>query len=328
MEDCNQNSQLIFFLETNDIETESMSKTEELLSEFGILFKSAEYQIRNAIVWLLDSVSENIQIAASNIFLCILHIYYSSLLNSQTQVTEHDYFIELSAVRLSILTQIKTRKVREVLKVLETTKLIEIGKHSVGNQTTIRVPILALRRLNIADIECQQNIEDNLKELEASRERSMEILRNNRSKGMIPFDMINDNISDTELMKSIVPDEEQRNMVYVVSYYYNKYTGKLFPWNIGNFNAILYNWRNRSDRKKSELGMSYAIYEAVHEKFDKVPLGKRIQTNYTPDISFSMYRDRETLSNLCYDDIFGQFTEFKDWLNSYKRNMATKDCPC
>ena len=302
---------------------------QEIIYLFDILISEKYYHFRNTIKSILaDTCNQSYELLCTEVYDYIFHCYYKCLRNSYKELAEHDMFMLLPIERIVIETRTYRKSVQRAIKLLTEVGLLEKGPYALKKQTTFRITEDAVTQICESSIELDDQIAYELGDHRDKLERTLETLRNNRSKGMIPFDMINSCLNDAETMKMLVPDEEQRNLVYVVSHYYFKYTGQLFDWNLGNFNAILCNWRNRSDRKKSELGMSYAIYEALREKLTKIPIGKRIQTNYSPDVSFSVYTDKETLKNLYYDDILGHFPEFREWLELYKSNKTTDSCPC
>ena len=187
-----------------------------------------------------------------------------SYLSQLEYVNKNDGFMIKTIPDICNATILKIDRVREILKELEKRKLIVIADQKRGSYTRIKVErdrVVEFLNQSVAELEKHDNdfYEKQSKIQEDKKERLFYV--------RLDWDKINSLVeeNDVEKISEIVSKLDALTLIYVVNYYYKKFTNQNYHWTVKGFFLMLTNWKNnRWCRINSESGLAAKIYESIN----------------------------------------------------------------
>lgn len=240
--------------------------------------------------------------------------------------------------------------VRGAYKGLEAKGLISIKKQGQDNRTCLKVNLdvvenlldeflpkveernreeseLYQQRKEVRKQQREKNFKDSMtikdsdsKEKKAAKMERLRRAAEIKAANSVDFDTLNEisEENNPSELKMVSYDLEILTLIYVFNHYYKRYTGTPFKkWDLVKLNTLLQNWRGRSDREGTELGMSVAIFKELNnESFngEVIPFEVRVRSSFSPDIRVTE-RSKKDFYGVYFDDILKVNPSYKEFFN-------------
>lgn len=264
------------------------------------------FKARRAITLAFNDGTSAIVYAEVLIYLVLS--YLKELSHNKANLEKNDMYMVKTLKDVEVYVGISVDRAGLVYKGLEAKGLISVKKQGRDHRSCVKVDLEAVYNLVTEYSEKFEETKESYleKKKEISERRRQQAVKYNQS--IINLDELNrlSVANNLEEIKTLSEDPEILSLIYFFNYYYKAYTRKKYEWTFVGLNTLMVGWRDRANRKGSELALSKAIHkELTRQKGDagaRRPFELRVRESFNPDEIINFY-NKDNYKGVIYDDV-------------------------